>query len=72
MQSNQMKPLPTTLTTVKRGHLRPVYTERQCQRCEDASDSALIETTPIWSNFIVFNKNSIASIDADALCKRAL
>ena len=70
-----MKPLPTTLTTVKRGHLRPVYTERQCQRCDDASDTALIENngmTPIWSNFIVFNKNSIASIDADALCKRAL
>ena len=42
-----MKPLPTTLTTVKRGHLRPVYTERQCQRCEDASDTALIENNGI-------------------------
>ena len=48
-----------------------LYTERQRQRCNEASDTALIENngvtpkwvaTPFWSDSIVFNENSIASI----------
>ena len=48
-----------------------VYTERQHQLCDDASDTALIENnevapkwiaTLIWSNSIVVNQDSIASV----------
>ena len=61
---------PETYTRVY-SHLGPVYTKRQCQLCNDASDTFLIENngvtrkwfaTPIWSDSIVFNKNSIARL----------
>ena len=51
--------------------LRSVYTKCQHQLCGDASDTALIENnevtlkclaTPIWSDSVVFNENSIASV----------
>ena len=39
---------------VRRGQvLGPLYTERQCQRCNDASDTAVIENngvTPEWGS----------------------
>ena len=53
-----------------------LYTERQRQRCNEASDTALIENngvtpkwvaTPFWSDSIVFNENSITSIIAELL-----
>ena len=47
------------------------YTERQRQRCNDASNTGLIENnavtpkwvaTPFWSDSIVFNEKRIASV----------
>ena len=52
---------------IRQSPLGPVYTERQRQRC----DTALVENnsvapkwvaTPFWSDSIVFNQSSIASI----------
>ena len=60
---------------------------QQC--CDDTTDTVLIESNgvapdwsckPFWSDFIVFNENSISlgpsrscrSIDSDARCKRTL
>ena len=54
--------------------LRPVYTKRQHQHCDDTNDIVLIENNgvaPEWgwdqflSNSIDFNENSIASIIAE-------
>ena len=53
--------------------LRPIYTKHQQQLWDDTTDTVLIEyngvtrkwvAIPIWSNSIVFNENSIASIIA--------
>ena len=53
--------------------LGPVYTKHQRQYCDDARDPVLIESngvirkwvaTPFWSNSIVFNESSIASVIA--------
>ena len=49
----------------------PVYTEHQRQRCDDATDTALIENngvtrkwvaTPIWSHSIAFSQSNITSV----------
>ena len=56
--------------------LGPIYTKRQCQRCNDAYDSILIEISgvvwrwvaiPFWSDSIVFIDNRIASVIAELL-----
>ena len=57
------------------------HTHTLRQLCDDARNTVLIENngvaqkwvaTPFWSNSILFHKNTIASIDDDAWCKRAL
>ena len=55
--------------------LGPVYTTRQRQCCDDASDAVLIESNgvgpkwvaiPFWRDCIVFNEKSITSVIAVA------
>ena len=53
-------------------HLGPVYTKRQHQRCDNASDTVLIERMELFLmglqstliNSIAFNENNIASVIA--------
>ena len=64
--------------------LGPVYTKRQCPRCDDASDSVLIENSgvawkwvanPFWSDSCFQweqNRKPHHSVDADAWYKWAL
>ena len=49
--------------------LRPVYTERQREHCNDPSDTALIENikwgyNPFWSDCIVFSQSIITRVIA--------
>ena len=56
--------------------LRPIYTKRKRQLCDEANDSALLEnngvtsewdSNPFSSESIVFNENKITSVIAELL-----